>query len=220
MGLHSIRLASLDHAILRSLGRVEFATRAQLAHWCGVDPATASKATGRLRELGLMWANDHVRPVIWHLSHAGAETINIRAPTEGRRISWSVMAHACHRNALEIELGRRHGGFRFLSRQSLLKQGLNPVHGEHAGVDETSKSWFVLLDDYLMTSRRIASSWNRRHVPTRKYWPEATGRAWCEIVQHYIVCCTDRAHAETHRRWIAAHDIPADLTVIAPLWPQ
>lgn len=214
------RLSTLDYKILDSLSRIEFATRAQLAYWCGINPATASKTMARLLDIGLLSAVTTTRPAIWHLSHSGAQIVNAKAPTDGRKITWSVMAHACHRNALEIELTARNGQFRFLSRQALLRQGFNPAHGEHAGVDGGNRCWFVLLDDYLMASRRIARSWQRRHAPDRNHWPDPMGRTWCEVMQRYLVCCTDAIHAESHRAWIATHDIPADLMEMKPLWPQ
>jgi len=209
----------LHHGILKYLARVDFATRAQLAYWCKVQPSTISKAARQLLDLGLVRANLQTRPVIWYLSHAGAAMLNVTPPAARRRFSWSVMAHACHRNVLEVALHRRQEGFRFLPRLSLLKQGFNPAHGEHAGIDAAHKSWFVLLDDYLMASGRIARSWRRRHTPNRKYWPDSTGRAWCDIMHRYVVACTDPMHAATHRAWISAHHIPADVIDIPALWP-
>ncbi len=128
------------------------------------------------------------------------------------------MAHACHRNAVEIVLDRQRGGFRFLPRPVLWKQGFNPAHGERAGIDAAKISWLVLLDDYLMVSGRIARCWHRRHTPYPKYWPDLTGRAWCDVMQRFVVGCTDPAHAARHRTWIATHDIPAYVIDIPALW--
>ncbi|MHB8453228.1 MAG: hypothetical protein ACYDDO_00755 [Acidiferrobacterales bacterium] len=213
------QIRRLCHEILQNLGRVDFATRGQLAYWCKVQRPTISRAASELFELGLVETNWQTRPAIWYLSHAGAAMINVVLPAGRRRLSWSIMSHACHRNAVEIALHDHYGEFRFLPRRVLLKQGFNPTHGEHAGIDATGKSWFVLVDDYLMNSRRIARAWRRRHTPELKYWPDATGRAWCEVMHRYIVACTDPIQAATHRVWLADCDIPADVIDIPALWP-
>ena len=212
------QLASLHHEILRQLGRVHFATGTQLAHWCRVRPATISRATAWLSNLGLVHACVLPRPAIWTLSGAGAAVCVRTAFVRRSRPSWSLMAHACHRNTLEIALDKQQGGFRFLSRAALLKQGFNPARGEHAGIDATEISWLALLDDYLMASARIARVWRRRHTPNPRHWPDATGRAWCDVMQRYVIGCTDPVRAARHRAWIVAHDIPAYVIDIPALW--
>ncbi len=128
------------------------------------------------------------------------------------------MAHACNRNSLEIVLDRQLGAFRFLTRAALLKQGFNPAHGEHAGIDAAQISWLALLDDSLMASARIARVWRRRHTPDPRHWRDATGRAWCDVMQGFVVGCTDPERAAWHRVWIAAHEIPAYVVNIPALW--
>ena len=213
------QLASLHHEILCQLARVHFATGTQLAHWCRVRPATISRATARLSDLGLVHVCVLPRPAIWTLSGAAATASPRTAFVQRSCPSWSLMAHACHRNALEIVLDKQQGGFRFLSRTALLKQGFNPARGEHAGIDAAGISWLVLLDDDLMASARIARVWRRRHTPNPGHWPDATGRAWCNVIQRYVIGCTDPVRAARHRVWIAAHDMPACVTDIAALWP-
>ena len=123
---------------------------------------------------------------------------------------------SCER--VEEVMVKKHSGFRFLTREKLFKHGLNPAFGEHGAMDEEGKAWFVLLDDYLMTSDRITRSWTRRHTPNLKYWPDHTGRAWCDVAQRFLVVSTDDQHAARHRKWILNHRLPAEVMRLTPLW--
>lgn len=100
----------------------------------------------------------------------------------------------------------------------MLKQGFNPGHGEHAALDGAGKTWFVLLDDYLMGPERIKRAWTRRHVPSRKNWPDQTGRKMCEVAQGFLVVSTDEQNAQIHRARILKERLPADVLTIKPLW--
>ena len=86
-----------------------------------------------------------------------------------------------------------------------------PGHGEHGAVDGSGTSWFVLLDDFLMGSERIARAWRRRHTPNAKYGPDPTGRAWGEVAQRFLVVTTDWAQAELHRTRILRDRLPAEI---------
>jgi hypothetical protein len=211
-------LPDLQHRILERLADVRFSTNAQLASWCKVQPPAITKAVQRLIDFGLVEGSLITRPMILHLSYAGGQILNKPQPYERRYTSWSVMAHACHANVVQEMMLEKHPGFRFLSREALLKQGFNPGHGEHAAVDDTGIAWFVLLDDFLMGSDRIARAWTRRHTPNRKYWPDHTGRAWCEVVQRFLVACTDEQHSLRHRKWILKNKLPAEVMQLSPLW--
>lgn len=211
-------LSALQNLILAKLGKLEFATPGQLQERSGVKQPAISKAVEVLLEEGLIDGHLHSRPMILHLTPAGGRLLDTPLPAGRRRASWSVMAHACHRNAAAEILAARHPGFAFLSRQDLLKAGFNPGHGEHAAKDAAGKSWFVLLDDNLMGSERIKRAWTRRHVPNRKYWPDATGRKMSEVAQQFLVVSTDEANAERHRARILKDRLPADVLTIQPLW--
>ena len=76
----------------------------------------------------------------------------------------------------------------------------------------------MLLDDYLMAPERISGSWQRRHAPKLKYWPDMTGRAWCDIVNRFWVVTTDTQQIERHRQWIARQGLLAEVRYLAPLW--
>lgn len=211
-------MRALDHEILTTLGRLMFATANQLAYWCDTTPLAIYKRLPVLVAENLIAGEEHARPAIWRLTFAGGRRVNKPMPAGRRHASWSVMAHACHRNASEISLRESRRGFRFLDRLTLLKSGLNPAFGEHAGNDESDLSTFVLVDDYMMGSDRIARSWQRRHKPNPKYWPDPAGRVWRELAQDYLVVCTDEHHAERHRDWLASQSIPAEVLTIDPLW--
>ena len=211
-------LSDLQHRILTTLGRVGFATEAQLAYWGGVQVPAVSKALAKLVEARFVVGEAQVRPVIFRLTHAGARVARTRVASGRRYPSWSVMAHAGHTNQTEIALRARYPGLQFFDRLTLLKQGFNPAFGEHAGVDAGGVSSLVLVDDYLMGSERISRVWTRRHRPARAYWPAGTGREWREVVQRFIVATTDGRQAEAHTAWITDQGIPADVMTIKALW--
>lgn len=211
-------MRALDHEILSALGRLMYATTAQLAYWCHDTPLAIYKRLPILAEQNLIAGEEQVRPAVWRLTFAGARLINKPMPAGRRHASWSVMAHACHRNEVEITLRATRKGFHFLDRLSLLKSGLNPAHGEHAGVDDANVATFVLVDDYLMGSDRIARSWTRRHTPNPKYWTDPTGKIWGEVMQDYLVACTDERHAQTHTQWLESQAIPATVVNVKGLW--
>jgi DNA-binding transcriptional ArsR family regulator len=207
----------LQHEVLRTLGRLRFATESQLSYWTGVSISAISKALSRLLAAAYVQV-EKSRPAIWKLSAAGAALVRIPLPSGGRPASWSVMAHACHVNAVEILLRETtHKDFRFLPRIELLRQGFNPAFGEHAGISN-NQSIFVLVDDYAMQSDRITRSFTRRHAPNRKYWPDPAGRVWGEVAQSYLVACTDPIQAETHRTYIAQERLPAEVVHVEALW--
>lgn len=211
-------LNDLQHGILDTLGRVNYATAGQFAHWHQVSVSAISRVLAKLIDAGLVRCEDNSSPSIWRLSFRGASVIRTPLPAGRRYPSWSVMAHGCHRNATEIALQSRFPEFGFLSRLALMKQGFNPAHGEHAGVDTRGTSTFVLLDDYLMQPERIAHSWGRRHTPNRKYWPDPAGRVWGEVMQRFIIVSTDPLHLNNHREFLAEHPLPADLLYVEALW--
>lgn len=211
-------IPKLQQNILERLADVQYATNAQLARWCKVQAPAITKAVQQLIAEDLVDGSLLTRPMILHLTYAGGKLLNKPQPYDRRHASWSVMAHACHANAVQEKMLEKHPSFRFVSRVDLLKQGFNPGHGEHGAVDDSGIAWFVLLDDFMMGSDRIARAWTRRHAPNRKYWPDHTGRAWCEVVQRFLVVCTDSQHAIRHREWILKKRLPAEVMQLTPLW--
>jgi hypothetical protein len=209
---------AVQKCVLEQLARVQYATHAQLAYWCGVQTPAISKAVKVLLESGLVDGELTARPSILRLTQTAGRILQVPMPSGCYHSSWSVMAHACHRNAAGEILASENQGFRFLPRLTMLKQGLNPGHGDHGAVDDSGTSWYVLLDDYMMGSDRIKRSWTRRHTPTLKYWPDHTGRAWSEVVQRFLVVTTDADQAARHRKWILRDQLPADVMIIKPLW--
>ena len=210
-------LSELDHRVLDHIGRLRFVTATHLAYWCDVVRVTIDRRLERLLTLGLVKAEKTSRPFIFFLTSAGAVMTGRPPASGGHQASWSVMAHACHAVELEIQL-HQDRGFRLLDRMHLLRQGFNPAHGEHAGVDRTRQSTFVLLDDYGMQSDRIAHVWQRRHTPNNKYWPDPTGRVWGEVVHRYVVATTDPVQAQKHRAFIEDRGVVADVVDIKALW--
>jgi hypothetical protein len=206
-----------ENRVLTALARVQFATAEQLSHWVGTSKQAVSLALKELNVAGLIEPGADTKPVIWLLTLAGAARMRVPMPSGRRHSSWSVMQNACHRNAVEIALGREHAGFRFLPRLSLYKLGFNPSHGEYAAVQDDGTTWLVLIDDYFMESRRIEHHWNREHRPPRKYWPEI-GRRWHNIANRYAVYTTNDDHRRRHEDFVRSTTIPVDVYELKPLW--
>lgn len=204
--------------ILEQLTKIKFATPEQLSRLCNSKPQNISTAVNELINADLLGGSLLSRPMILHLTPAGYRRMGEPMPSGRRHSSWSVMAHACHVNAVAEILATENKGFRFLSRLALLKQGFNPGHGEHGATCDSGTSWFVLLDDYFMGSDRIKRSWTRRHTPNLKYWPDYTGHAWREVVQRFLVVTTDTDHAARHQKVILKERLPAKVLLIKPLW--
>lgn len=214
-------LTETQRALIDQLGRLAFATQDQLAYWVPVQKPQVSKTLAQLVDRQLVDAHDLVRPFVWYLTHSGARVAGVRLPAGRRHASWSVMAHQCHVNELEIALRAGEPDFRWHTRLELLRHGFNPAHGEHAGsakVADKARLTFALVDDYYMGPERIQRSWKRQHTPNKKYWPDPTGRAWHTSANRFLVCTTDPAQAQRHRDWIEQAALPAEIVTIDPLW--
>lgn len=211
-------LSPLQNQILAKLGELKFATPTQLEMLCAARQPAISKAVAVLLEEGLIDGYLHSRPAILHLTPVGGRLLDTPLPAGRRNASWSVMSHACHLSEVQTLMCQSRPGFRVLPRDVLFKQGLFPAFGEHGAIDGEGKSWFVLLDDYLMTSDRISRSWTRRHTPNKKYWPDPTGRVWRDVAQRFLVACTDEQNTARHRAWILKNRLPADVVQLTPLW--
>ncbi len=211
-------LPKQQNRILEQLAQFHYATPAQLQYLCATRQPDISRAIRALLDGGLVDGSLQTRPMILHLTTLGAKLLNISLPAGKRQASWSVMAHACHLTELQHVMTEKYPGFRFLTRSELLKQGFNPAFGEHGGIDDAGTSWFVLLDDYRMTSDRITRSWTRRHTPNLKHWPDHTGRVFCDVAQRLLVVSTDEQHAQRHRAWILRSRLPAEVMQLTPLW--
>jgi len=211
-------LPKLQNLILEQLVQVQYATSAQLQQLCGAQQPDISRAVRALIEAGLVDGILLTRPMILHLTPISGQLLGVRLPARRRNATWSVMAQACHLNELQELMHKKHAGFRFLSRVELLKLGFNPAFGEHGAVDDAGTAWFVLLDDYLMTSDRISRAWTRRHTPNKKHWLDPTGRTWRDVAQRFLVVSTDEQHAMRHREWILKTSLPAEVMHIKLLW--
>ena len=215
-----MKLSERDSCLIQTLARLKFATREQLAYWCSIPSITVFRRLTYLQSAKLIDSDANHRPTIWTVKNLAASVMLTSLPSGGRRSSWSVMAHACHRNAVEILLNEAKDskGFRFLDRQFFWKRGLNPGHGEHGGIDDAKRAYLVLLDDYLMKPERISHTWERPHHPPRKFISGNRSVSWSKIVNHYIVATTDEFRAAQHAAWIERHEIPARVITIKPLW--
>ena len=215
-----MNLNKTDKCLLQTLSRLKFATRSHLAYWCKVHVSTILRRLRALQSAGLVTSDENQDPAIWTIKNLAASVLLTSLPSGGRRASWSVMAHACHANEVEIMLdgAKDSKGFRFLDRATLFKRGLNPGHGEHGGIDEAKRAYLILLDDYMMKPERIGHTWTRAHHPPRKFFDGNRQLSWSKIVNHFIVATTDEFRAAQHAAWLERHEIPARVITIRSLW--
>ena len=212
-----MKLTDSQQTMIDTFARVYYATTKQLSYYCRINLRNTYKAASWLEENGLVVSEPYMRPSILRLTWKGARVSGYPLPSGKRVPTISVQTHFCHRNNIEIELRKEYPDFNFLPRIALLKQGLRPSFGEHGGYTKDG-SFFILVDDYLMPSNRITRCWERIHTPDNNYYKDHTGLKWSDIVNHYILFCSDQRQAEKHRRWIRKHNIPATVRVFDSLW--
>jgi len=216
-----MRLACLNptqERILEGLKRLNYATVNQIHYWSGVSLAPIRKSLFALRAAGFVECEKQVRPHVWKLSRTGSRLVDEPLPSGFRAPSWSVVAHTCHRNQVEMLLRKGLSNFMFLKKTALFRLGLNPSHGEHAGV-QAGKLFFVLLDDYLMGSDRITKVLSRDHRKHPKYCSLNKSVNWRMVLGRYLVVTTDLQQKSRHERWIQKQKINAELLYLPPLWP-
>jgi len=220
MRSHPVQLSTTQRALLLVLGRLTFATVAQLVYWVGLKQPTVTKTLKCLEAYGFVVVARNGRPHIISATSAGLRAAGLAPLPKRHFVSWSVMAHHCHRNAAEIRLREHFTEFEFQSRQTLYAMGLSPAHGEHYGQDGSGASALVLLDDYLMQSDRIAHAWARPHTPNTRYYDLASGciRRWRDVTQRYILAVTDRVQYENHKTYIRKHRLETALLYVEGLW--
>lgn len=208
-------LSETDFQILETLSRLHYATTHQLVYWLKPQRAALTKAASTLARCQLINIDKTQRPYILSLTRQGRRVLGLKDHNR-RYVSWSVMAHQCHRNEVEIRLRDTFAGFTFQSREYCYKKGLNPAHGEHAAKDKQNHFYFLLLDDYLMGSERITHAWLRQHTP-RQHWPGDV-RHWSDVADQYIVTTTSIPQLVLHRAYALKHQINAQVICVDPLW--
>lgn len=210
-------LSPTQQTILHNFKHLDYATVEQLQYWAGVSQAGVRKTLFFLQDAGLVDDEKQVTPHVWKLSRMGSRLVGQPLPSGFRQSSWSVMAHICHRNQVEIFLRESLSDFLFFKKTALLRLGLNPSHGEHAGKQD-GKILFILLDDYLMGSDRITKVLSRAHKKNPKYCKLNRSVNWNMILNSYLVVTTDRYQQTKHERWIKKKGIEAELIYLPPLW--
>lgn len=214
-------------SIMAFLNQNDFATQKQLVHWCHVSLASVSRAAAKLQAQNLI-VSEKFNPAILRLSSKGARMMDTMVSSGKRTPSAAVQQHACHKNEIFFSLSEKYDGFSWTLKKQLLSHGLRPTLGEHAATDKEGRSYFILLDDYLMASNRIQRTWTRRHTPDLDYYSDHTGQRWCDLANNLIVVTTSEEQAQRHLKWADKYNqsckageikLPAiELLVIKPLW--
>jgi len=215
-----VQLSETQRDLLTVLARLRFATVSQLVYWVAPLQPTVTKTLKRLEGYGFVAVERSCRPHIFSATSLGLRTVGLKDAAKKGFISWSVMAHHCHRNAAEIRLREHFRDFTFQSRRSLYAMGLSPAHGEHYGQNGQGEGALVLLDDYLMQSERIGHAWIRPHTPNTRYYDLTTGcvKRWRDVASSYVLAVTDRIQYETHKAYVQKHRLDTALLYVEGLW--
>lgn len=212
-----LSLSPSEQSVLDRLKHLHYATEDQLVYWTHCHRSTVSRALSGLRDLRFVQVEKSLTPNIWHLTRKAARFLETPLPSGNRRSSGPVMTHTVHRNQCEILLRKDFRDFRFLNRPELYRLGLNPSHGEHAGL-HAGKLFFLLLDDYLMGSDRIGQAVSRRHTAREKYCDRKISLNWSMVFKQFFVASTHQKQIGKHRRWMTRRGIEAQLLYMPPVW--
>jgi hypothetical protein len=208
--------------VLEALAARQFATEGQLEALCAMKQPFVNRTLRALEDNAMVEAvHMQSKPYVYCLAARGAAALAINLPSGGRDAAWPVIAHACNRNAFEIKMREQYPRFRFLTRLSLLKQGLFPARGDHAAlIDDTATTWYVILDDWQMPPRTLVHRWTREHARSLRHAKPGPARRWRDVANRFIVACTDSRHAEDHRRVITEQKLPAEVVVFEGPWSK
>ena len=215
---NALVLSDTQRLILSFLVRLRFATTTQLMFWLGVDHASSvTRPCSQLIEAGMIERHDELTPYVFRLSRRGSKVMGARYSRDW--YSLSALQQYALKNEIEIQLSERFGNVRSISRDRLLTLGLSPSVGEHAYRFER-QLFFVIIDDYLMESKRIHHSWSRIHKSNSKYYDLKQGSSvsWKGYSDRFILYCCDESKLELHKKMVTKTGLAVECLYIDPFW--
>ena len=209
--------------VIDTLARTLYATQSQLARYADKSVNAIRTAINDLAEARFLESSKELRPFVYRLSSHGTSIAGAQKPRH-----W-MSANAIHqrvlRNDIELTMRERNPSATFMERTSCWKMGLFPSVGEHLltythqGKDQKA---LVIIDDYLMDSKRIERSLNRLHDKDKNYASGDLVLAWKDVVDTIFIYTTDAKHRTQHIAFIDQQlgDIGQPIVVrhIPPVW--
>jgi len=206
--------------LLKVLARLHFATVPQLAYWHkDCHESRIYDHLNQLIKLDLVEVYKAKKPYIYSPTRNGFRAGGLTPPRGSRNYTWSVMTHRVHLNESEIKLRKHYPEFKFLPRKNTIKYGVNPSFCEHYGMGN-GKRIMMLLDDYLMDSKKIKQTLERDHKPDPRFFDIKKSKInkWPEISDIYVVGSIDEQQYENHKAFIMKHKIEAKLLKVPTFW--
>lgn len=216
-----LSLSQTQKNILSHLSRVMFCTFDQIQYWMDIGKPATSEAIKVLAKHNLVKLTDKVKPHIVQLTHSGARVSGTTLSTGKTFYSWSAKVQRIYRNDAEILLRGVHRGFTMQSRKHHLSLGLNPSHGENAGVDIDKKVYFCLVDDYRMKPDRLMHAWTRQHTPNKLFFDSTHGFKWSILSDHYCFFSTDAdalSRFKSYNEGKGDSALPVSFYYLKPRW--
>ena len=217
-GSRPITLSDRQRLILSVLNRLKFGTVNQLMYWIEADhDSSVSRPCKQLLEAGLIEVHQGLKPFVYRLSRKGCHLMSC----DYRRawFSFAALQQIVLKNDVEIDLRAYYPKATYIDKSKLLRLGLNSAVGEH-GFRSEKQLFFVLIDDYLMDSKRLLHCWTRMHTPNDKYYDIKQGAnvSWESYADLFFLFCCDEDKMTQHRKFAVANQIPVECVYLPATW--
>ncbi|MDX1694889.1 MAG: hypothetical protein R3208_14075 [Ketobacteraceae bacterium] len=189
--------------VIETLARTLYATQSQLARYADKSVNAIRIAINDLADARFLESSKELRPFVYRLSSHG--TAIAGAPKPRHWMSANAIHQRVLRNEIELAMRERNASATFMERTACWKMGLFPSVGEHLltyshqGRDQKA---LVIIDDYLMDSKRIERSLKRLHDKDKNYASGDLVLAWKDVVDTIFVYTTDAKHKDHHEAFI------------------
>ena len=211
-------LTSRQRLIMSLLVRLRFATVQQLMFWVGAEhESSVSRPCGQLLRSGFIEQHADLSPRAYRLSRKGSQMLS----TNYRRswLSFAALQQSILKNDVEIHLRKMYPKTIHIEKTKLLTIGLNPAVGEY-GFKHGKQLFFVLIDDYLMASKRILHCWDRQHTPSHAHYDIKQGGFvnWRSYADQFFLFCCDEDQLKQHQEFAEKHKIPLQSAYLPATW--
>lgn len=213
-----ITLSDKHRLILSVLSRLKFGTVSQLMYWVGAEhESSVSRPCSQLVDAGLVEQHKDLKPYVYRLSRKGCNFVS--AEYKRSWLSFSALQQVVLKNDVEIYLRNLYPKTSYIDKSRLLSLGLSPGIGEH-GFRFEKKLFFVLIDDYLMDSKRILRCWERMHTPNENHYDLKLGGnvSWESYADRFFLFCCDEDKLKQHKKFAFDNRISVDCIYLPATW--
>ena len=208
-----------SRCILDILNRLNIATLTQIGYWLGhADKSKVSRLCKKLENEAYIESSRLLKPFAFRLSSKGANYLG--ASYKSAWPSFAATQQIVLKNEVEMQLRSHYPKSVHIRRQYLWKLGLSPALGEYAFKNE-DQLFLVLLDDYLMDSKRILHCLTRNHSPNQRYYDATVGGGnvtWQAYADKVFVFCCDAEKLKQHQAFLDGENIVANCQYLPATW--